>query len=796
MAEYHVDFQKTIEDAFLLYAGYTILNRAIPDARDALKYGARQGLYSQFYEGITHDKPYKKAQKSVAAGTSLCYVHGDVSLYDTLIRMGKPFAFRYPLQDIQGNFGNPIRSDNHAASRYVEMRQSELAGYLFEGLKKNAVEKWVLNYDDTENIPSVLPSPFFYNIVNGATGIGVGMATSIPTFNLREVNKALATLVLNPDATFEEVYCPIDFPTGATIINEGQVRESLRDGRGKSAIVRATLEYNARKHQIVVTQMPYMVYTETVCAEIGELLEQDPTIGIERVLDATTETPRIEITLSKKTDVESMKSWLYANTSLQSYFQINLTMLDMGKKPKVFGWREALLAHVDHMAIAKRREYEFDLEKAKNRLHIVKGLLIALEHIDEFITIIKDSESVAQASEAIRKTYGLSDTQTKAIMDIRLARLVNLEYVKVQKEATDLANTIEDIADLLNNQVRFNQMLVSGLEAVAKKFGDARRTTNTNIGRELEDKKLEVTQENTNIIATITNSGSLFLQPSSPTSQKKSGFVTLDAKDYVLDRVYGSRSQSILFFTKSGVAYTVDLNRLELNKPYNLYSLLELSPKDRIALAIHSDAFAQVPFVVSVTRNGMIKKSAIREFVGKKKGGLAVMKLKEDDEIVAIRAIEKETDNVLLLTNAGYVVRFSQTELSDTGRMTQGVKGIRLGANDAVADMLVAKDGQEHSFLLTITQQGEMKKTAMAEILTTGRYVKGSVVHKLSGSDKVALGTISAGAMSLIVGAANSSTRVQNSSFVLSGRGEKGKEKLTIQTGAEINYLAEVHTNG
>lgn len=796
MPEYNVDFQKTIEDAFLNFAGHVILQRAIPDVRDGLKYGARQGLYSQFYEGITHDKAFKKAQKSVAAGTSLCYVHGDVSLYDTLIRMGKPFAFRYPLQDVQGNFGNPIRSDNHAASRYVEMRQSELAGYLFEGLKKNAVEKWVWNYDDTEQIPSVLPSPFFYNIVNGATGIGVGMATSIPTFNLREVNKALAKLVLNRMAEFEDIYCPIDFPTGATIINEEQVKASLKEGRGKSAIVRATLEYDAKKHQIIVTEMPYMVYTETVCAQIGELLEKDPTIGIERVLDATTETPRIEITLSKRTDVESIKTWLYANTALQSYFQINLTMLDMGKKPRVFGWREALLAHVDHMAIAKRREYEFDLNKAKNRLHIIEGLLIALEHIDEFIAIIKSSESSSEASATMREAYGLSEAQAKAILDIRLARLVNLEYVKVQKEAVDVKQTIDYITNLLANKEQFNEMLVSGLEAVASRFGDARRTKNINIGKELEDQKLEIEQDNTNIIATITNSGSLFLQPISPTSKKKVGLTTLDPKDYVLDRLYGSRSQSMLIFTKYGVAYTVDLNKLELTKPYNLYSLLELSPKDRIVLAIHSDDFAKNPYIVCATKDGMIKKSAIKEFVGKKKGGLAVMKLKDDDEIVAIRAIKADTNNILLLTQTGYVVKFSQTELSDTGRMTQGVKGIRLGAEDKLTDMLVMNEEQEHAFLLTITQQGEMKKTAMSEINATGRYVKGSIVHKTLAGDKVALGTISAGAMSIIVGAANSSTRVQNSSFIQSGRGDRGKEKLIIQTGAEINYLAEVYVNG
>ena len=793
MPEYKVDFQETVEGAFLNFAGHVILQRAIPDVRDGLKYGARQGLYAQFHEGIVHDKPYSKAQKSVSAGTSLCYVHGPVSLYDTLIRMGKPFAFRYPLQDVQGNFGNPIRSDNHAAERYVEMRQSELASYLFEGIKKNAIEKWNWNYDDTEQIPSILPSPFFYNIVNGATGIGVGMATSIPTFNLREVNKALITLIGNRDATFEQVYCPIDFPTGGTIINEEQVKESLRTGSGKSAIVRAVLEYDAKKHQIIVTKMPFMVYTETVCGEIGALLEQDPTIGIERVLDATTDTPRIEISLAKKTDVETMKKWLYANTSLQSYYQINMTMLDMGKKPRVFGWREALLAHVDHMYIVKTREYEFDLEKAKHRLHIVKGLLIAIEHIDEFIAIIRGSESTFEASNIMSERYGLTEVQAKAVLDIRFARLVNLEYAKVQKEATDLVATIEDLIDFLASPSRFDAMLIEGLTQVARRFGDDRRTTNISIGKESGDKQMEMAHEEMNIIATITNSGALYLQPASASTQKKNLYITLDPKDYVIDKVYGSRSQSILLFTTSGMAYTIDLNKLELNKQYNLYSLLELGSKERVLVTIHSDTFSTNPYIVSVTKSGMIKKSAIKEFVGKKKGGLSVMKLKDEDEIVSIRAIANETDDIMLLTANGYVVRFSQTEVSETGRTTQGVKGVKLGAGDSVADMLVVSQDRVHDFLLTITNQGFLKKTAMSEFAPTGRYVKGSIGHKPKAGDTIALGTISPGASGVIIGAANTSTRVPNDSFVLSARGNESNKFIIIQAGAKVNYLAEVN---
>ena len=306
-----------------------------------------------------------------------------------------------------------------------------------------------------------------------------------------------------------------------------------------------------------------------------------------------------------------MKKWLYANTSLQAYYQINMTMLDEGKKPRVFGWREALLAHVDHMRIVKRKEFEFDLNKAIARLHIIEGLLIAIEHIDAFIEIIKGSESVAEAAATMRAQYGLSDLQAKAVLDIRLARLVSLEYIKVQKEALEVQATIEDIKNLLADENRFNKVLLDGLDYVAKRFGDNRRTINIDVAKESEERRVEMTShEEVNVTITFTNSGAFYLSPDIASNQKKKIYITLDPKDYVVEKVYGSRSQSVVLFTKSGLAYTIDLNKLDLSKQYNLYSMLEIGSKDRIVAAIHSDAFANNPSVVSVTKEGMIKRSS------------------------------------------------------------------------------------------------------------------------------------------------------------------------------------------
>lgn len=793
MAEVVVDFQDTIEEAFLLYAGHVLQDRAIPDARDGLKLGARQGLYAQFVENMVYSKPYNKAQKNVAAGTGLCYVHGDVPLYNTLIRMGKPFAFRYPLQDVQGNFGSLIKSDNHAASRYVEMRLSELADYLFEGLKKNAVEKWKWNYDDTVKIPSVLPSPFFYNIVNGATGIGVGMATSIPTFNLRDVNKAFVTLINNPDADFDDIYCPIDFPTGATIINEEQVKESLQSGKGKSAVVRATIIYDVKKHQLVVTEMPYMVYTTTICEQLGKLLAEDPSIAIEDVLDATTDETRIEITLAKKANPTVMKEWLYANTSLQSYYGINMTMLDNGRVPRVFGWKAALVAHLNYTKEVKRREFEFDLEKTRKRLHIVEGLLIAIEHIDAFIAIIRSSNSTAQAATTMRERYGLSDEQAKAVLDIKLSRLVNLEQIKVQKEGETLNETIDDLLDLLSDVERFNRVLAEGFEAVAKKFGDARRTTNLNVAKEIEDKKVEMAQQanaDVNVIVTITRSGTIYLVEESKKAKNGKSFTPIQANDFIIEKVYGSRAGSVIVLTDNGQSYTIDLNKLSLEKVYNYYSLLELTSKDFLVGAIHLNNIQDYPYVIIATKDGMIKKTATKEYDSRRKGGLAGIKLRDGDRVCGVKFVRSEDDEVLLVSEQGYVLRFSQNQIGTTGRLTLGVKSMKLGAGDLVANMVIIQPDQHNSYLLTVTSNGTAKKTALSEFESGNRYTKGLMGHKVEG-DTLAVATISNG-IYVIAATKNSYVKVATEKFAESERNTVGQSAVIVQSGAAIEYLAEV----
>ena len=472
-----VDFQKTTEDAFLAYGASIAQERAIADVRDGLKIGLRQGLYAQYSNKLTYNDKFQKAQKSVAAAMTQSYVHGDAAMYDTFIRAARPWSYRYPLEAVQGNFGNPSSPDSHAAARYVEMKAAEISNVLFDGLKKNAIGgEYYSNYDDTEMIPSVFPSIGFWNIVNGCSGIAVAMATSIPTFNLTEVNKALITLIRNPDASFDEIYCRPDFPCGGTITNASAVKESLRAGSGESIRIRAKLEYFADTNMIRATELPYGAFTNTIRHQLEELTTENEDYGIDNAVDYTGEEADIHIYLSKGVNVQKMIKQLYKDTSLEYWYSINMVLLDQGRFPKVFGWREACEAYIAHIRACKTREIQYDLDKALARKNIVDGLIKAYSILDEAIALIRASATPAEASEQLIKIYGFNSEQTKAILAMRLSSLTKLDIVKLQEELEELIQKIAWLQHLLSDNTAFNEELVKALENVINKFGDNRRT--------------------------------------------------------------------------------------------------------------------------------------------------------------------------------------------------------------------------------------------------------------------------------------------------------------------------------
>lgn len=641
---YNVDFQDTIEKAFLEYGGSVAQERAVPDVRDGLKIGLRQGLYSQYHSKLTHSHKFQKAQKSVAAAMSLCYVHGDAAMYDTFIRAAKPWAFRYPLEEAQGAYGSPAAPDDHSAARYVEMRSSELADYLFAGLKKNAVKEWYDNYDDTEKIPTVLCPIGFWPLINGCQGIAVSFSTSSPQFNLREVNAALEKLILNPEADFNTIYCAPDFATGGTIVNAQEVRESIRNGSGKACRIRAKLEYMKKENCIKATELPFGVYTNTVISQLAELTENDENYGIARVIDHTKKAADIRIYLMKDVNPATIMRKLYADTSLESSFAINQIFLDQGRYPRVFGWRDACLAYIAHMEECKRRELQFDLDALIRRNHILDGLKIALANIDDVVHMIRHSDSPAMAKQALMATYKFSEEQAKAILDMKLQRLANLEAIKVNNEFDENAVEIERLGNILGSQDEINKILIAALREVATKFGDGRRTQLMNLSEQIE----EVEEEE--VILSVTNNSSIkVVKRGAKDAIRTTNFgtlvcVTSEGKMYKIPVANilecGSAKIATLIKDNASIVYIGDLSEIKINKYW---------------------AF--------ITANGMAKKSAIEEYNYSGRQGGKMLKLKEGDSVVACGIYTSDTETI---SHNGKGVTLSV--LSVTGKSAMGSK--------------------------------------------------------------------------------------------------------------------------
>ena len=447
-----------IEDSFIQYSGAVLQNRALIDVRDGLKPSARQIFYSMVLNKLTHDKPYKKTANAVGMAMADFYIHGDSSCEGVIMRAGQPFAMRYPLVDVKGNAGSLIESGNWAAMRYTESRLSKVSNLLFTDINKDTIDEWRDSYDNTKQYPAVLPTKGYYNICNGTMGIGIGMACSVPQYNLKEMNQALEHLLLNPECDFSDIYIAPDFATGAVLLNEDEVKESMKKGNGFACKLRSVVEYDKKENCFIVTEIPYSVYTNTICGELENIINSEENPGVDRFNDLTGKTALIKIYLSKRANPNKVLKYLYKNTSLQSHYSINFTMLDKGRFPKVFTWKEMLQAHIDHEKEIYRRGFEFDLRKIEERLHIIEALLKVIEDIDNVVRIIKTSESPMKARERLAAKYELDDIQTKAILDMKLSRLAHLEVEKLKNEKLKLEKERNSIYNIINNKELFNNV--------------------------------------------------------------------------------------------------------------------------------------------------------------------------------------------------------------------------------------------------------------------------------------------------------------------------------------------------
>lgn len=725
------ELKPIIKESFTQYAGAVLQSRALVDVRDCLKPSARQIFYALYTDKFVSNKPHHKTLKAVGS-LSRFYIHGDSSAVGILMRAGQPFAMRYPLMDVKGNVGTLMESGNWAHQRYTESRLSPLANYLFTDIDKNTVEEWRDNYDDTEQYPGVLPTKGFYNIVNGTQGIAVGAASSIPQYNLRELNNALIHLIDNPDCDFNEIYCAPDFATGAILYNESDVKESMKNGTGFACKLRSVVEFDSKERCFVVTEIPYGVYTNTICSQLEEIVNGEDNPGIERFNDLTGSTPLIKIYLAKKANPDKVLKYLYKNTFLQYHYGINFTMLDNGRFPRVFGWKEMLQSHIDHERLVYKRAFEFDLNKIKSRIHIIDGLLICMARIEEVIQTIRNSASSASASVALQQNFLLDEAQAKAVLDMKLSRLAHLEVKKLENERAELQAKAEAIEKILNDEGLFKEEIKKGWREVAAKFGDARRTKIINIAKEDEEpteiKSLQIS---------MTNQNNIYLSEISTLYTQKRGGIgnkaKLGAGEYVIHSEQLESNEEVAFFTARGDFYHYPAAALAIGEKIAIEALFGISNEQIVAIAAFNRRRGPKN-IVFFTKNGLIKKSELVEYNLKRSGSLKAINLDANDEIASILFIDDE--DVGIMTEQGNFIRITTKDIRAIGRVAKGVRGIKLNDGDAVCCAYPIKTDSQ--YIVSVTASGLFKKTPIAEFTVQGKNTKGTKIHKLIGNDHMA----------------------------------------------------------
>ena len=726
------ELKPIIKQSMTQYAGAVLQSRALVDVRDCLKPSARQIFFCMDKYKYTANKPFQKTMAAIGDAMKHFYIHGDSSCEGIIMRAGQPFAMRYPLVEVDGNGGTLLSSGNWAAPRYTETRLSKLSAYLFADIDKDTIDDWRDNYADNEQYPAVLPTKGFYNLVNGTSGIGIGMACSVPQYNIKELNNALIHLIDNPDCEFDAIYCAPDFATGAILYNENDVKVSMKNGTGFACKLRSVVEFDSKERCFVVTEIPYGVYTNTICGQLEEIVNGEDNPGIERFNDLTGSTPLIKIYLSKKANPDKVLKYLFKNTFLQYHYGINFTMLDNGRFPRVFSWKEMLQAHIDHERVVYRRAFEFDLNKIKARIHIIDGLLICMARIEEVVQTIRKSASTAAASTALQTNFLLDEAQAKAVLDMKLSRLAHLEVQKLESEREDLMSKAAAIEKILNDEELFKDEIKKGWREVAEKFGDARRTKIINIAKEDEEPT-----EIRSLQISMTNKNNIYLSETSTLYKQKRGGVGNKAKlevgEYVIHTESIESNEEVAFFTARGDFYHYPAAALAVGEKIAVEALLGISEERIVAIGSFNKRRASKN-VVFFTKNGFVKKSELAEYNLKRSGSLRAINLDDNDEIASILFIDDE--DVGIMTEFGNFIRITTKDIRPIGRIAKGIRGIKLNDGDAVCCAYPIKSDTQ--YIISVTSSGLFKKTPIGEFTVQGKNTKGAKIHKLTGKDIMA----------------------------------------------------------
>ena len=797
-----VNLTSQMKNSFLDYAMSVIVSRALPDVRDGLKPVQRRILYGMNELGVTPDKPYKKSARIVGDVMGKFHPHGDSSIYEGLVRMAQDFSYRYMLVDGHGNFGS-VDGDGAAAMRYTEAKMSKIAVEMLRDINKNTVD-FHDNYDGTEKEPDVLPARFPNLLVNGASGIAVGMATNIPTHNLGEVINGLHMLMNNPDITTEGLMKAIpgpDFPTGGVVMGKSGIRKAYETGRG-TIIVRAKVDIEEQKNgkqRIIVHEIPYMVNKAKLIERIAELARNKDIDGITDVNDETDrDGMRIVIDVRRDASAEVILNNLYKMTLMQTTFNFNMLAIVNGA-PKILSLKQILQYYLEHQESVVRRRTEFELKKAQNRAHIVAGLRIALDHIDEIINIIRNSQTSEVAKNELMNNYGLSDRQAQAILDMRLVRLTGLEREKIEDEYQKLMAAIADYKDILAHRERINQIIYDELMEIQKRFGDGRRTE-LQVGdiTNIEDEDLI---EEEDIIVALTHNGYIKRLPVDEfKSQHRGGRgvkgMGVHKDDFIEQLISSSTHDMLLFFTNSGKVYSMkgyevpEYGRAAQGIP--IINLLGINNKEKISAVINvsHETNDDDKYLFFTTKLGTIKRTAVTEFKNIRSNGLKALNLHENDELIDVEVIS-EDQPMIIGTHNGYALSFKSSVVRSMGRSAAGVRGIRLRDEDYV---IGAAPLNSDSKVLVISENGFGKQTPASEYPIKGRGGLGVKTVNVTAKNGplVGLTTVNGDEDIMLVTDQGVIIRFGIESVSQTGRSAVGVHLIKMDNGARVATIAKV----
>ncbi len=733
------DIETEMKTAYIDYAMSVIVSRALPDVKDGLKPVHRRILYTMYEDGLTSDKPYRKSATTVGDVLGRYHPHGDASVYDAMVRMAQTFSLRYPLVDGHGNFGS-IDGDGAAAYRYTEARMSKIAETMLTDIEKNTV-KFIPNFDDRLQEPAVLPAKIPALLVNGSSGIAVGMATNIPPHNLTEVINGIIKIIDEDEVTDEQLMQIIkgpDFPTGGIILGREAIKQAYTTGRGKITVrAEAEIEESSNgKQKIIVTSLPYQVNKAKLIENIANLVKEKRIEGIAELRDESDRenAVRIHIGLKKDANARVVLNQLYKNTQMQDTFGIIMLALVDGE-PKILTLRQCLDYYIDHRKHVILKRTQFDLDKALARAHILEGLKIALDNIDEVINIIRSSYD--DAKEKLMQRFGLSEIQAQAILDMRLKTLSGLQREKIEDEYNELMKLIAHLREILGSEKLVFQVIKEELIEVKEKFGDERLTKIVAAEGELNEEDLIKEEQ---MVVAFTHFGYIKRMPiDTYKSQRRGGKgitgIATREEDFVKQIFTTSTHDTVLFFSNKGKLYKLRGYEIpeagRTAKGTAIVNLLSLDAGEKISAIIPISNFEEGKYLLMATRNGLIKKTALQEYNSTRKTGLLAITLKDNDELIDVRLTDGE-DNVVLVTSKGMCITFDEKDVRPVGRSAQGVLGIRLDEDDFVIGMESILADNKNATLLAITENGFGKRTELDEYRVQNRGGKGVITYKIT----------------------------------------------------------------